>query len=130
MLGFDWKEVGDVAFYVATFVTVLFAGLYLFLAPWWKTTTGQNIMAVMGSMALAFTYFSWAIYAGGIPEGFHVMRAVIFAMITGAVGWRTVIFIRHHLIPSLRGERNVEQVRQDLDGTHGRSDHGSDRGLP
>lgn len=129
-MALDWVHIGDLAFYITTAITVTFAVLYLLFAPWWKTTTGQNIMAVMGSMALAFSYFSWAINIGGIPEGFHIMRALLFALIGASVGWRTVIFIRQHLIPSLRGERNVENVREDLDGAAGRGDHGRDRRVP
>lgn len=99
----NWKTAGDWAFYVATAITIIFAVLYFLGAPWWKTTTGRNIMAVMGAMAVAFGYFSWAISVGGIPPGFDIVRAFIFAGIALAVGWRTVIFIRHHLLPSLRG---------------------------
>lgn len=104
----SWKEIGDIAFYICTGITVLFAALYLFLAPWWKTVTGQNIMAVMGTMALAFSYFSWAIHSDGIPDGFDPMRAVLFALLAASIGWRTVIFIRQHLIRSLKGENENE----------------------
>lgn len=104
-----WKLIGDVAFYAATAISVLFALLYLVFAPWWKTTAGRNIMAVMGSVAVAFGYFSWAIAVGGIPPGFDAVRALIFAGIASAIGWRTLIFIRHHLLPSLR-ERNKDEL--------------------
>lgn len=99
----NWKEIGDWAFFAATAVTVFFALAYFLGAPWWKTITGRNIMAVMGSMAVAFGYFSWAIAVGGIPPGFDAVRALLFAGLALSIGWRTVIFIRHHLIPSLRG---------------------------
>jgi hypothetical protein len=86
-------------------------------APWWRTATGRNVMAVMGSMAAAFSYFSWAIAIGGIPPGFDAMRALLFLGIALAVGWRTLIFINHHIRPALRrnpkeGNRNeMEDVR-------------------
>lgn len=108
----DWRQIGDFMFYLCTAVTVLFAVLYLFLAPWWRTVTGRNIMSVMGAMALAFSYFSWAIHVGGVPQGFDAMRAVLFAGLTLSVGWRTVIFIRHHVLRSLRGTGNEEDTNE------------------
>lgn len=111
----SWKTAGDIAFYACTIITVLFALLYLIFAPWWKTMTGRNIMAVMGSVALAFGYFTWVIFLGGVPAGFYPMRALIFAFIALAIGWRTVIFARHHVIPGFwgrrRGVKNVENER-------------------
>lgn len=110
-----WKTFGDVAFYAGTVVTILFALLYLLFAPWWTTTTGRNIMAVMGSVALAFGYFTWVIAKGGLPAGFYPMRAAIFSFIALAIGWRVVILIRHQVVPVLRrmrrgeGERDVEK---------------------
>lgn len=98
----SWKQAGDLAFFVATGITVFFAICYFLGAPWWKTVAGRNIMSVMGTMALAFSYFTWAIAVGGIPPGFDTIRALLFIGIALAVGWRTVIFIRHHLLRSLR----------------------------
>jgi hypothetical protein len=98
----NWKIIGDVAFYAASVVTVLFAVLYLLFAPWWKNIAGRNIMAVMGSVALTFAYFSWAIAYGGIPAGFDATRAFLFFAVGAAIGWRTLIFIKHHVIRSLR----------------------------
>jgi hypothetical protein len=109
----SWKEAGDLAFYAATAATVLFALLYLVTASWWKTLAGRNIMAVMGSMALSFAYFTWAIATGGIPSGFHPMRALLFASVAISVGWRVWILVRIHIIPGLRdrkrGEKNESQ---------------------
>lgn len=115
----SWREAGDVAFYACTVVTVAFAILYFLSAPWWTTTTGRNIMAVMGSVALAFGYFTWVIWIGGVPGGFYPMRALIFALIALAIGWRLLILIKHQVIPVLRrvsrdrrGDRtNVEEQR-------------------
>lgn len=103
------KDLGDYAFYLATAMTVLFSLLYLFSAPWWQTSAGRNIMSVMGSVAIAFSYFSWAIAVGGIPPGFDGMRALLFILIALSVTWRTVIFIRHHLLRSLRGQTPEKQ---------------------
>lgn len=101
----SWKTIGDIAFYACTGVTVLFALLYLFFAPWWQTTTGRNIMAVMGSVALAFGYFTWVIALGGLPAGFYPVRALIFASIATAIGWRVWILIRHQVIPGFRSRK-------------------------
>lgn len=105
----NWKTAGDIAFYACTVVTAIFALLYLFFAPWWKTMTGRNIMAVMGSVAVAFGYFTWVIARGGVPTGFYPMRAVIFAAIAVAIGWRVLILIRHQVIPGFRSRRKGEQ---------------------
>jgi hypothetical protein len=101
----SWIRLGDFAFYATTFVTILFSLSYFSLAPWWKTVAGRNIMAVMGSMAVAFGYFTWAIWLGHVPPGFEPMRALIFIAIGSSIAWRMVIFIRSHLIRSLRAEK-------------------------
>lgn len=108
----NWDLAGDIAFWVATFATVLFALLYLVFAPWWKTVAGRNIMAVMGSMALAFAYFSWAIALGHVPPGFRPMRALLFMGIALAVSWRIVIFIRHQII---RSRKTGEEHKHELE---------------
>jgi drug/metabolite transporter (DMT)-like permease len=105
----NWNVIGNGAFYVATASTVIFAILYLFLAPWWKTPAGRNIMAVMGAMGLAFGYFAWAIAIGGTPPAFVPMRAIIFIAIAASVTWRTVIFIKHHVIRSLFGREGADR---------------------
>lgn len=107
----NWKLVGDLGFWAATFATVLFSLLYLIFAPWWKSVAGRNIMAVMGSVAVAFGYFSWAIAIGHIPPGFWPMRAGIFVAIALAVTWRIVIFIRHQIIRSRKaGEERKHEL--------------------
>jgi hypothetical protein len=97
----SWDLIGDVAFFVATASTIIFALLYVLLAPWWKTSAGRNIMAVMGTMALAFGYFTWSILVGGARHSYMPMRALIFLAIASSVTWRTVIFVKHHIIRSL-----------------------------
>jgi hypothetical protein len=108
-----WDLLGNIGFYGTTAVTILFSLLYLIFAPWWKTVTGRNIMAVMGSMALAFGYFAWVISIGHVPPGFLPMRAFIFWFIGASIGWRTVIFIRSHIIPSLRAEKEKRNELED-----------------
>jgi hypothetical protein len=103
----NWNLLGDAAFFLATAATLIFALLYGLLAPWWRTPAGRNIMAVMGAMALAFGYFTWAIAIGGPPPAFLPMRALIFVAIAASVTWRTVIFIKHHIIRSLTGRREM-----------------------
>lgn len=113
----SWYRLGDITFWVASGAMILFALLYLVFAPWWKSRAGRNIMAVMGSMAVTFAYFDWVIAIKRIPQGFMPTRALLFFAIALAAGWRTVIFIRFHIIPSLRTgrERKNEMVnaRQD-----------------
>ena len=97
----SWRDVGDVAFYVAAGVTVTFALLYLLFAPWWKTVGGRNIMAVMGSVALAFAYFAWAIASKGIPAGFLV---IITAWVSGRV------LTRAQADRELEAERRISDI--------------------
>lgn len=107
----NWQTYGDWAFYITAVISVLFAVLYLLLAPWWRSTTGRNVMAVMGTLAVAFTYFAWVISKGGVPQGFYPMRAFIFTCLGLSIGWRLVMFVRHHLVPSLTKEDEDAQVR-------------------
>jgi hypothetical protein len=109
----SWVEFGNIAFYSTTVVSVLFALLYMIFAPWWKTFAGRNIMAVMGSMAVAFGYFTWVINLGHVPPGFMPMRALIFTAIALSIGWRTVIFIRFHIIRSLRAGKGRQDELED-----------------
>lgn len=104
-----WQTYGDVAFYACALVTMAFSLLYLTTAPWWTTSMGRNIMSVMGSVALAFSYFAFAIFSGGIPSGFQQIRAILFTGIALAVGWRIVILVRHHIMRSLRASYEEEQ---------------------
>lgn len=68
-------------------------------------------MAVMGSVAAAFAYFSWAIAIGHVPPGFWPMRALLFMGIALAVSWRIVIFIRHQIIRSRKaGEERKNEL--------------------
>lgn len=110
----NWDLAGDIAFWAATVATVTFSLLYLVFAPWWKSVAGRNIMAVMGSVALAFGYFSWAIALGHVPPGFWPMRALLFMGIALAVMWRIVIFIRHQIIRSRLAE---EERSNELENT-------------
>lgn len=102
---------GDGAFYTATVSSVLFAILYFFFAPWWKTPAGRNIMAVMGTMAVAFAYFSWVILTGQVPTS--TVRALLFIGIAASVTWRTVLFIKHHVLRSLRSQQ--KEIQHELE---------------
>ena len=109
----SWREVGDVGFYAATAVAIAFSLLYLIFAPWWKTETGRNIMAVMGSMAITFGYFAWVISLGHLPAGFMPVRAILFNAVAVSIVWRTVMLIRSHIIPSLR--RTGKERKDELE---------------
>jgi hypothetical protein len=101
----SWKQYGDFAFYACTVATVAFVIAYLVLAPWYRTTTGRNIMAVMGSVALAFVYFTVAIQQGGVPFGFYPIRALLFTFIFLSVGWRVIILVRAQVAARNREEQ-------------------------
>lgn len=93
----SWRQFGDFAFYACTVACVAFVLAYLVLAPWYRTTTGRNIMAVMSSMALAFVYFTLAIHSGGVPWGFYPIRAMLFTFIFLSVAWRVALLLRVQL---------------------------------
>jgi hypothetical protein len=101
-----WKIVGDWAFLGVAISAGLFSLLYLFLSPWYKTTTGRNIMAVMGSLAIATIYFAIAIQIGRIPFGFYPTRALIFTALFAAIAWRVVIFVREQLLVRKEGKQD------------------------
>lgn len=109
----DWKTAGDIAFYAAAGSSVLFALLYLISAPWWRTETGRNIMAVMGSLGFAMGYFAWVIARGGVPGGFWPIRALIFSAIALAILWRVTLLVRTQWLRKPKeGNRNeLEDAR-------------------
>ncbi len=109
----SWKEYGDFAYFIATAVTVIFAFMYFTFVPWWKTVGGRNIMAVMGSVALTFGYFAWAIWQGKVPVGYHPVRAVLFTFVALSIGWRVSILVRYHILASLR--RNPKEGSDELE---------------
>lgn len=105
-----WRQAGDIAFYSLASVSFLFVALYFLLSPWWRTETGRNIMAVMGSLAVTAVYFSLAIRQGGVPWGFFPIRFFLFTSLALAVGWRVVLFVRRQLLvrKSDRKERETK----------------------
>lgn len=74
-------------------------------------------MAVMGSFALTFSYFSWAITLGGVPAGFDAVRALLFTGVAVSITWRTVIFIKHHVLRSLHGPDPEGDSRNELENS-------------
>jgi hypothetical protein len=107
----SWQSYGDLAFYALAGVTVVFSFAYLFLAPWYRTATGRNIMAVMGSLAAALAYFAWVIANKGVPAGFYPARALLFTALFAAVAWRLWLFVRHQLLHKGSMEAEDEKVR-------------------
>ena len=106
----SWKEYGDVAFYGCALVTALFVVLYAVAAPWWRNLAGRNIMAVMGSVALAFVYFAWVISQGGVPGNFYPIRALLFTGIFLSIGWRVLLLIKHQILDVLRRKRAKHEL--------------------
>jgi hypothetical protein len=92
-----WKLWGDVAFYGVATASTVFVLLYATLSPWWRSATGRNIMAVMGSLALASVYFAFAVALGRAPFHLHAARFVLFGSLFLAITWRVIIFIREQL---------------------------------
>lgn len=93
-----WRDAGTYMFYGLTGVSVLFVLMYLVLSPWWKTETGRNIMAVMGSLASTLAYFTVAVWMGHTPFAFYQARFFLFLVLALAIGWRVVLFVRAQLL--------------------------------
>lgn len=104
-----WKTLGDLAIFAAAAVTLLFAMAYATLAPWWRTETGRNIMAVMGVLAMALGYFGWIIARGAIPEGFYPIRFTIFAVLGLVIGQRLIIFVKRQIL-ARRSEEDPNEL--------------------
>lgn len=103
-----WKEYGDLAYYGCAFAAGLFVLVYMTIAPWWRTMTGRNIMAVMFSVASTLIYFAFAIKNKGVPHGFYSVRAVLFSLLFLSLGWRLVILLRAQL-----GKKEVQHEHSD-----------------
>jgi hypothetical protein len=98
-----WRLAGEYAFYAFTGATVLFILLYGVLAPWWRSATGRNIMTLMGALAVACVYFTWAyVREGGLPPAFLPIRFCIFVVLFLAVSWRVVLFVREQIFARRR----------------------------
>lgn len=127
-----WRLLGNLSFYGLTAVSGIFCVLYLTLSPWWKTQTGRNIMALMGSLALSAGYFTWAIVRQGVPPWFYPIRFFLFTSLFLAIGWRVVIFVRAQLLVRHRpkgDDNDGNQVASDRDGS-GDTRNGSTDGHP
>jgi hypothetical protein len=109
----SWQSYGDFAFYAAAASAVLFPLLYLLTAPWWRTETGRNIMAVMGSLGVAMGYFAWVIARGGVPGSFYPVRALLFTAIAAAILWRVTLLVRTQLLlkPKEGNQNELEDAR-------------------
>lgn len=93
-----WEAYGNVAFYACATAAVMFVLMYLVITPWWRTEAGRNIMAVMGTLAVAMAYFGWVISQGGVPDGFWPIRAILFTCMFLSIAWRVVMLIRAQLL--------------------------------
>lgn len=108
----NWKEYGDLAYYACTVAAAVFVVLYLLIAPWYKTATGRNIMAVMASMAGILVYFTWAIWHGSpLPFGFYPMRAVLFTALGLSLVWRVIILVRAQLAARRVGKEESHEIQ-------------------
>jgi hypothetical protein len=90
----------------------LFVLLYGMAAPWWRSLAGRNIMAVMGTVAVAFGYFAWVIFQGGVPGYFFPVRFFLFLGIFLSIGWRVLILVRRQIFDVLR-ERKLRHELED-----------------
>ena len=105
-----WKTIGDVAFYGIAVSSGVFSLMYLFLAPWYRTQAGRNIMAVMGSLACLVVYFAAAIAVGKAPAAYEV-RAIGFVALCLAITWRVRILVKEQLLARRERKDKINDPR-------------------
>lgn len=87
---------GNVLVLITTVLGWTFCVLYHFLAPWWRTTMGRNVMTYGLVVAAVLSLSSARIIAGAGLETtwFQVLRLIVFAGVPMAISWRIAILLR------------------------------------
>jgi hypothetical protein len=104
----NWKEIGDVLIVMAAIMSGIFVLVYGFIAPWYRTAEGRNIMGVMGTLFIGLAYYGWAVSQGGTPEGAYPTRAAIFLALVLFLAQRVIVLIRAQIVH--RRNREVSNV--------------------
>lgn len=81
----------DVLMAYTALVAWVFVLAYTFRAPWWKTPIGRNLVAMAGSLAVAFTLLAVSRWAGPWPAWVWVL---LVANIAAVLTQRVVIMWR------------------------------------
>jgi hypothetical protein len=90
----SWREFGNLAILAVAILSALFALLYAFIAPWYRTAMGRALFSVLASLAIGVAYFGWAIFHVPLPPAFFPMRALIFLAIAGSIGSSAILLVR------------------------------------
>jgi hypothetical protein len=131
-----WRLIGNVLIMLNATAAGCFAVSYGVFAPWYRSQTGRNIMAVMGVLAINASYFSWAAFRGhGLPASFYPVRAGMFLLLFLVLAQRFIIFVRAQLLAKRANPRSKEiphvgEVRKDIRDADRDDRDGGSGGLP
>lgn len=124
----DWKVFGNWVLVAAALLAFLFAILYSFTAPWYKSAIGRSLFGVLSSLAGGMVYFGWSVHHSPLPRSFYPLRALIFSAIAASVGASVILLARAQWGGHPKREKDADEVeleepRQvDSDGASGGSD--------
>jgi hypothetical protein len=91
--------IGNALILVTTVLAWVFCILYHFLAPWWRSEMGRNVM-VYGLVVAAVLSLSVVRFASDAvveTPWFAVLRLAVFAGVPVVIAWRIAILIRVQL---------------------------------
>jgi hypothetical protein len=88
--------VGNALVVLTAVLAWAFCVLYHFLAPWWRSTMGRNVMTygLVVAAVLSLSVVRLAFGAAVDTPWFSVLRLVVFAGVPLAIGWRIAILVR------------------------------------
>lgn len=129
----SWREFGNWMLVATGIFSAVFVVMYGLAAPWYRSSMGKALFAVLFSLAGGIAYFVWSVHHSPLPAGFYPMRALIFTAMAVSIGSSVILFAR----AQVTGHPKRKKVRHGLEdawegnryGPRGRSDGGSD-GVP
>jgi len=88
--------IGNALVIITTALAWLFCVLYHFMAPWWRSEMGRNIMTYGLVVAVVLSLSVVRIVSDAVVETpwFSVLRLITFAGVPVAIGWRIAILLR------------------------------------
>lgn len=87
------RALGDAELNVIFGMLMVFVGLYLALAGWWRTPMGRHIMAFMLSATVTVGVRVSKTFLGEW-SGYYTLRAMAFALVILTLGWRILLLIK------------------------------------
>lgn len=126
----NWREFGNLMLAATGVLSVIFVAMYGLAAPWYRSSMGRALFAVLFSLAGGITYFVWSVHHVPLPAGFFPMRALIFTIMAFSIGSSVILFARAQMTGHPKRKRDphgLENAWQgNRHGPRGRSDGGAD----